>query len=111
MKDVLAQSALLNQNIKDSKEYKTYMETKIKLYEHPELCDKLKEFRHLNYDLQNQEGVNNYDSVTRLVNQYDDMLHNSVVTDFLKAEQQLCKDMQMVFNAITDGLEFDLVDE
>lgn len=111
MKEVVNDSVLLNQKIKESKEYRKYLDTKKALYEYPELSEKLKEFRRINYDLQNQQGVNNYDAVTELVKQYDELLHNSIVSDFLRAEQRICKLMQKVFNSITDGLEFDYLDE
>ena len=111
MKEVIAESKLLNQHIHDSDEYKNYISTKRKLCQDKELCHQLKEFRRRNYELQNRTDINPYDEVLSLVIEYDELLHNSVVSDFLRAEQHICKMMQQVYNSIADGLEFDYLDE
>ncbi len=46
-----------------------------------------------------------------LTREYDELLHNSVVSDFLQAEQQICKLLQRVFDSIAEGLEFDYINE
>ena len=46
-----------------------------------------------------------------LTREYDELLHNSVVSDFLQAEQQICKLLQQVFDSIAEGLEFDYINE
>lgn len=111
MNDVINESVNLNIRIKESKEYKRYIETKNALYMNRELSEQLKEFRRRNYELQNQKDVNPYDEVVGLVKEYDELLHNSTVSDFLKAEQRICKMMQKVYNSIAEGLEFDYLDE
>ena len=111
MKEVLNQSIRLNEMIRQSNEYRVYLETKKKLYENMDLCNQLREFRRKNNDLQNQPGVNAYDEVRKLVFEHDSLLHNSIVSDFLKAEQRVCKVMQQVYASIADGLEFDYLDE
>ena len=64
-----------------------------------------------NYELQNRQGVNPYDEMIELTREYDELLHNSVVSDFLQAEQQICKLLQRVFDSIAEGLEFDYINE
>ena len=76
-----------------------------------ELSRHLQEFRAKNYDLQNRQGVNPYDEMIELTRKYDELLHNSVVSDFLQAEQQICKLLQQVFDSIAEGLEFDYINE
>ena len=71
----------------------------------------LQEFRAKNYELQNRQGVNPYDEMIELTREYDELLHNSVVSDFLQAEQQICKLLQRVFDSIAEGLEFDYINE
>lgn len=111
MKEVIAESRRLNEHIKNSDEYKKYIDTKRKLYDNMELCNQLKEFRRRNYELQNRQGMNPYDEVLALVLEYDELLHNSIVNDFLIAEQHICRMMQTVHNSIAEGLEFDYLDE
>lgn len=111
MKKVITESKILNEHIKDSEEYKKYISTKRRLCENIELCNKLKEFRRKNYELQNRQGVNPYDEVLNLVLEYDELLHNSIVNEFLIAEQHICRMMQTVYNSIAEGLEFDYLDE
>lgn len=111
MKDVINESKRLNAQIKESEEYKNYIDTKQALYANMELCNQLKEFRAKNYELQNRQGVNPFDEVSNLVREYDAVLHNSLVSAFLRAEQRICKLMQQVYNSISEGLEFDYLDE
>lgn len=111
MKEVISESKQLNKRILDSAEYKNYIDTKRVLYDNMDLCNQLKEFRRRNYELQNYQGVNPFDEVSNLVREYDELLHNSVVSDFLRAEQHICRMMQEVYNSIAEGLEFDYLDE
>lgn len=111
MKSVIIESAHINEHIKNTEEYKSYLNAKNNLYSHEELFGAFREFRAKNYELQNRVGVNPYDEVSALVNEYDELLHNSIVSDFIRAEQNICKMMQRVYNTIAEGLEFDYPDE
>lgn len=111
MKEVILESININNQIKRTSEYQNYINTKRRLHDNVELREKLREFRNKNYELQNRLGDNPYDDVSSLVREYDDLLHNSVVSDFLRAEQKICKMMQKVYDSIADGLEFDYPDE
>ena len=91
----------------ETEEYKNYLNTKRALCDNIDLCNRLKEFRARNYELQNRQGVNPFDEVNDLVREYDEVLQNSVVSEFLRAEQKICKMMQRVYNSISEGLEFD----
>ena len=107
MIEVIKESKRLNQRIKETEEYKNYLNTKRALCDNIDLCNRLKEFRARNYELQNRQGVNPFDEVNDLVREYDEVLQNSVVSEFLRAEQKICKMMQRVYNSISEGLEFD----
>ena len=109
MIEVINGSRQLNEQIKQSAEYQNYIDTKKKLYANIDLCNQLREFRRRNYELQNR--TNPYDEVSGLVREYDELLHNSIVSDFLRAEQRICRMMQKVYNSIAEGLEFDYLDE
>ena len=103
MRQVINESKQLNEHIRASEEYRTYLRTKQALLENEELSK--------NYELQNRQGVNPYDEMIELTKEYDELLHNSVVSDFLQAEQQICKLLQRVFDSIAEGLEFDYINE
>lgn len=107
MIEVINESKLLNQRIRETEEYKNYVNTKYILCDNIDLCNRLKEFRAKNYELQNRQGVNPFDEVNDLVREYDEVLHNSIVSEFLRAEQRICKLMQCVYNSLSEGLEFD----
>ena len=111
MRQVINDSKQLNEHIRASEEYRTYLRTKQALLENEELSRHLQEFRAKNYELQNRQGVNPYDEMIELTREYDELLHNSVVSDFLQAEQQICKLLQRVCDSIAEGLEFDYINE
>lgn len=111
MRQVINESKQLNEHIRASEEYRTYLRTKQALLENEELSRHLQEFRAKNYELQNRQGVNHYDEMIELTKEYDELLHNSVASDFLQAEQQICKLLQQVFDSIAEGLEFDYINE
>ena len=106
MRQVINESKQLNEHIRASEEYRTYLRTKQALLENEELSRHLQEFR-----AKNRQGVNPYDEMIELTREYDELLHNSVVSDFLQAEQQICKLLQQVFDSIAEGLEFDYINE
>lgn len=111
MKEVVDKSLELNTMIKDSIEYKKYLSTKQKLYEDLELCNQLKQFRRRNYELQLKGGDNLYDEINGLVKEYDLLIHDSVVSDYLRAEQRICKVMREIYTSLSSGIEFDFLDE
>lgn len=98
----------LNETIKNSEEYRRYVETDNKLRNEPELYARFNEFRRRNYDLQFSEGDSNlYDEVFNLVKEYDTILQDSLVNDFIMAEQRFCSTMQEIYSSLAAGLEMD----
>lgn len=111
MKDTLELSRELNQTIKASSVYQNYQMAKKKLMEYPELLGKLREFQHKNRDVQNNENIDNpYDEVNNLFIEYDALLHDTIVNEFIRAEQKLCRMMRIVYEDIADGLEIDMTE-
>ena len=98
----------LNERIKESEEYKTYTETIRRLRQESELYARFNEFRRRNCELQFSEGDSNlYDEVFNLTKEYDTILQNSLVSDFMLAEQRLSVRMQEMYEVLTQGLELD----
>ena len=105
MTDTLELSRQLNACIKDSDVYKNYQYCKDKLRQKPEKLQQLMEFRKKNYEIQNNEMLDNpYDEVNNLFMEYDS-------NDFIRAEQKLVRMMKLVYEQIADDLDFDIIDE
>lgn len=108
MQKAIELAGRLNERIKNSEEYQRYVRTDRQLKAEPELYKRYNEFRRRNYDLQFSEGDSNlYDEVFNLVKEYDTILQDSRVNDFILAEQRLCAMMREVYAVLSEGLEFD----
>ena len=98
----------LNLEIRNSEEYKRYVDTCNRLKQQPDLYNRFNEFRRRNYELQSSEGDSNlYDEVFNLVKEYDSVLQESLVNDFLVAEQRLNALMREMYATLSDNLELD----
>lgn len=111
MKDTLELSKELNQTIKESSVYNNYQIAKNKLMEQPELFGRLREFQQRNREIQNSDAIDNpYDEVNHLFIEYDALLHDTIVNEFIRAEQKLCLMMRYMYENIADGLEIDMAE-
>ena len=106
MQDILERCYEVNNAIRESEDYRRYIAAKERLHEHPELVRTLQEFSRKNHEILNATAYNPYDEQHAIVREYDDLLHNSIVNEFIRSEQRLCKIMQQVIKTIADGLEF-----
>ena len=98
----------LNHIIKESGEYKRYQETLTALKNDRELYDAMNSFRRRNYELQSyDDGINRYHEINNLGLEYENVLRNPLVNDFLVAEQMLSRKMSEMYEMIADGLELD----
>lgn len=98
----------LNQMIKDSDEYNRYLAAKRKVMDDQELYQAMNAFRRRNYELQSfDDGVNRYQEIHNLLSEYEKVLRNPLVNEFLTIEQILSRKMAEVYEVIADGLELD----
>lgn len=111
MNDIIGMAYDLNKMIADSPQYTEYTRAWKALKAEPELYEKLKYFRRQNYELQNGYIDNPFDEILNLTRENDEMLHHSIVSDFLNAEGKITRLMQEIYNQISEGLEFDYPDE
>lgn len=111
MEEVLKLSKQINLGIKQSKEYIRYLEAKKTLIANEQLSAGLREFRRKNYELQRRNSGNSFDETVELSKEFDELLHNSIVCEFIAAEQHICKMMQQMYISIAEGLEFDYLNE
>lgn len=98
----------LNQTIKESPEYQNYLTALNRLRENQELYQAMNVFRRRNYELQSyDDGINRYHEINNLGLEYEKVLRNPLVNEFLIAEQILSRKMTRVYELIADGLELD----
>lgn len=109
MSEVADISKQLNEAIKASETYRNYQASRKLLCEHPDLAHSLNEFKKKNSDIQNNPSIENpYDEVVGLFNEYDAIVHDTIVNDFLRAERRLCRMLKNMYEEIADGLEVDV---
>ncbi|MBQ8923292.1 MAG: YlbF family regulator [Lachnospiraceae bacterium] len=111
MREAINQSIKINEMIKQSEEYRRYITAKRVLYEDRELAGRLKEFKIRNRELQNIQSNDAYDAINTLVKENEGLLNNTIVNEYLRAEQKICRLMQQVYISISDGLELEYLDE
>ena len=59
--------------------------------------------------IQNRGSVDNpYDEVVALFEEYDAIVHDTIVNDFLRAERKLCRMLKTMYDEIADGLDVDI---
>jgi hypothetical protein len=79
---------------------------KAELQKRPDLLHALNEFKQKNYDIQNDEAIDNpYNEVNNLYWEYDGLLRDTVVDNFIKSEQRLCKMMKIMIDEIIKDLD------
>lgn len=104
----MKEAMVLNQSIRQSKEYQDYCETLAYLKENKELYDSLNSFRRRNYELQGYDDqINRYQEIHNLALEYEKVLRHPDVNAFLIAEQLFSRKMQEVYEAIAEGIELD----
>lgn len=93
--------------ILESEEYRTYDSYRQKLYETPELRDRVQNFRKTRFeaDYANKSGK----EISNLLTfQYIDILNNTVAANYLNSELQVCQMMQQVNSIVNGGLQLEL---
>lgn len=96
------------QTLMNSEEYHKYDMYRRLLNETPELKNKVNIFREANMRIQLDGRAQNRDEVQRLAGEYQEVLNNSVVREFLNAELILCKMIQQVNIMLVSDLELEL---
>ncbi len=105
---IIKSAQSLNKAIKDSEEYERYLYSLNKVKENQELYQAMNTFRKRNFELQSyRDGVNRYQEIHDLAVEYEKILRNPLVNDFLVAEQVISRKLEEVYELIVEGLVFD----
>ena len=95
-------------DIKNTEEYIEYRECLNIIKQDVVLYEKTNEYRLKNFELQTLEHTHDLlDQIDRLEQEYEAIIDNPVVSDFLRAEIAFCRMMQEINNTITTTLDFE----
>lgn len=92
----------------NSNEYKKYIEAKKKLEENSELLGNVNEYRKRKFYIQNNPDDNMQNALAQLRNEYDYLLNNPVVREFIDGELAVCKNVRTVTNILVDSIDIDM---
>ncbi len=104
MNEIIEECKKLNQMLMDSKEYKNYVFAESSLKANEELYNSLQEFKARYADVLKYTDGNPYDEILRMYHENDELIHNSTVNEFLRAESSLSKLIRSIISEVTDGL-------
>lgn len=109
MKDIMKVSEELNKMILESDVYTMYIKAKEKLMERPELLDSVRRFRQRSYDIQENSNIDNpFDEINNLSREYDEVVHDTIVSEYIRAEQRLCRMMNRMYETIAADIDVEL---
>ena len=109
MKDIMKVSEELNKMILESDVYTMYIKAKEKLMERPELLDSVRRFRQRSYDIQENSNIDNpFDEINNLSREYDEVVHDTIVIEYIRAAQRFCKMMNRMYETIAADIDVEL---
>lgn len=94
----------MNQLLKESSEYRTYIFARDQIRSHAELYSAVQNFKKQYSDIEQYTEGNPYDALRRLYDENDELLHNEVVNEYLRAETDFTQLIQNILDRITSGL-------
>jgi len=103
MEDIIAATRHVNELLKQSEEYKRFAFARNALRTNMDLYNQVKELKHRYTDVQTYWEGNPYDEIYRMCQENDELLHNSVVNEYLRAESALSRLIRRMVDEITDG--------
>ena len=101
------QTKLLNKELKPSNEHNQYMRVLGNLRAHPDLYARTLEFQRRSIHLQSGADYNTLEEVGRLRKEFEDILNQPVVIDFLGAEQRVVNMLKRTQEGILEGIELE----
>ena len=110
MDELMEECRKLNSMLKSSREYKSYISAKNHLRRNEDLEKKLRELYARNREIQEYSN-NAYEETEKLYADNDDLLHNSIVNEYIRAESALCRLLRNMLDITADGIRFDYLDE
>ncbi len=111
MNNIMYQTRMLNREIRHSNEYNKYIGSLSRLKENPELFSKTKEFMKRNFQLQCNADYNTLQDVRNLRGEFNEVLSNPLVIEFLSAEQNVSRILRKIEDEVFEGIEIAIFDD
>lgn len=105
MKDIEFQTKALINSIKKSNEYNQYQRLYAKIEQDVVLLSGLNEFRKRNLNIQLQGNENSLETCAMVHVEYEKVLSNPLVSEFLIAEQRLTTMLKEIVHLIYDNVD------
>jgi Protein of unknown function (DUF964). len=97
----------INRLIKDSQEYKSYIFAKNSLKSKEELYDAVMEFKRRYTDIERYTEGNPYDELYKLYVDNDELIHNSTVNEYLRAESAFAQLIRSIIDEMFRSFTFE----
>ena len=94
----------LNHLLRESSEYITYVQAKNAIMANESLYYSPMDFKHMYTDVLHYTEGNPYDEILRMCNENDELLHNSTVNEYLRAESAFSRLVKKVLRETSEGL-------
>ena len=107
MDEILNATRYVNQLLKESKEYQRFIFARNQLRANTDLYQRLKDMKERYKDVQAYWEGNPYDEIYRICQENDELLHNSVVNEYLRAESALSHLIRMMVDTVVEGFHID----
>ncbi|SNU07130.1 Cell fate regulator YlbF, YheA/YmcA/DUF963 family (controls sporulation, competence, biofilm development) [Lachnospiraceae bacterium] len=97
----------LNSLIKQSIEYRNYVNARNAIRSNEQLFNSLMEFKQRYTDIMQYTEGNPYDELYRIYHENDDLIHNSTVNEYLRAESAFSKLIRQVIADVSKDISID----
>ncbi len=108
MKNIEYQTMMIVREIKKSNEYNQYHRLKSKLSKDPDLYKKMNEFRKRSLEFQLRSDGEPYEESISLRTEFENILSNPIVNEFMVSEQRLCNMMRNINNSLVKAIDMDV---
>lgn len=106
MDDIAKVCQKLNHMIRESAEYQMYITARNNLKANEQLYNSLMDFKNRYSDVLKYTDGNPYDEIIRIYYENDDLIHNSIVNEYLRAESALSKLLRDVISGVMDDINY-----
>jgi len=107
MTDLTGLSNQVSEAIRNTPEYAEFTRLLSQLKQNPELYKLVDEMRDKNFMIHQGDVGDPYDMMDALTNEYEGVINNVSVSEFLQAEIALCKMIHEFNRNVTAGLEIE----
>ena len=91
----------------DSEIYNRYLAARETLSQNNELFMQVNEYRTRNFYIQNSENSNKIDEIRKLLEEYDYLMNNRIVREYLDSELILCRTIKRINSILVDKIDID----